>query len=230
MKIKWFIVLLAIGLSAVVMAQEDRRQNRNAMQAVKEKDYEEAIVSLQKAMKANPERAEYCNNIGHVHFRNEDYEKATENYALYGNKDGFTRSEQFHNLGNAFLQSGDYDKGIQSYIQALKLNPDAKDTKYNLSMAQALKQRMQQQQQQQQQQNQQQQNQDQQKKKDKNQQENRKDDEQQEQNQMPEPKEDEISKEDAERMLEAIEKNESEIQDDLKKKAKARQRNLEKDW
>ena len=172
MKTKIILLIILLGLGTSLLSQTDRKFNRKAYKAMEDGNYNEAILNYQKALKENPEQLEYSNNLGHAYYRNQNYESAAESYVEYAQKPGVTRAEQFHNLGNAFLQAGNYDKSIQSYIESLKIDPESDDTKYNLSMAQAM---LKQQQQQQQQQNQDQ-NQDQDKNQDKQ-------DQEQEQNQ-----------------------------------------------
>ncbi len=230
MRYRTIVIIMFIGLATNLSAQADRKFNRKAMKALEDGKYNEAILNYQKALKANPEQAEYHNNLGHAHYRNENYELAAEDYLKFTDKPGVTKSEQFHNLGNAFLQAGDYDKSIQSYIEALKLDSESDDTKYNLSMAQAM---LRQQQQQQQQQNQDQnknQNKEQEQQKQNQDQDQEQEQEQEQQQDQQQQQQKELSKEDAERMLEALQKREEELQEDNKKKAKVHSRQPEKDW
>lgn len=139
-----------------------------------------------------------------------------------------------YNLGNARLMSGDIDASIEAYKEALRKQPEDDDARYNLAYAQHLKKKQQQQQQQQQQQNQDQQNKDQQKqdqkeqeKKDQQNQDQQKEEEQQGQQQQPQ----QLSKEEAEQLLQALMKQEKDLQEDLKKqKRKAQRIKIEKDW
>ncbi len=223
MKLKYiFATVLSVFVLSHSMAQVDRKHNREGMRAVKDKDFNDAIINFQKSIKENPGQSDYINNLGHAHYRNEDYENSAKDYAIYADKLGLSKAEQFYNLGNAFLQAGEYDKGIKSYIQSLKLNSDDEETKYNLSMAHAMKRQQQQRQQQQnknkdknKQQDKQEQN------KDKQNQDDKKDQQQQNQEQQEQQKKQEMSREEAERMLNALQKKEEELQDKQKKKAKA---------
>lgn len=135
-----------------------------------------------------------------------------------------------YNLGNARLMGGEIDASIEAYKEALRNMPQDDDARYNLAYAQHLK-KQQEQQQQQQQQNQDQQNQDQEQKQE--QQENQQKEEQnqnQEQRQQQQPEQ--LSKEEAEQLLEALMKEEKDLQEELKKKKKrkAQRVRIEKDW
>ena len=60
-------------------------------------------------------------------------------------------SSAFRNLGDAQYQQENYKESVEAYKQSLRINPDDKETKYNLSKAiRQLQQRQQQEQQNQQ--------------------------------------------------------------------------------
>jgi len=176
-------------------------------------------------------------------------------------KDEDVRAGSYHNLGNALLKEKKYAESIEAYKKALKINPDEPDTKYNLQYAKTMLKKQQQQQQQQQnkdQNKQDQQNKDQ--KDQKDQQEQQKQDQQQEQQQKQDQQEQQqqqqqqqqqgqeeeqqqkeqqqkqqplkISKEDAQRMLDALSNEEKEtLKKLIEKRIKAQgSKAKEKDW
>ena len=53
----------------------------------------------------------------------------------------------FYNLGNALVMQGDFDGAIGAYEKSLELNPDNEDAKYNLEIAEDLKEQQEQEQQ-----------------------------------------------------------------------------------
>jgi len=149
--------------------------------------------------------------------------------------DKTVKAQAYHNMGNAKLLSGDIDGSIDAYKKALRNNPADEDTRYNLAFAQHMKKK----------QEEQQQNQDENKddKKDENKDQEKKDDQkekdqekqdQQEndgENQEQQPQPNQLSKEDAQEMLNALEKEEKDVQDKVKlKKMKTVKSNIEKDW
>lgn len=171
------------------------------------------------------------------------------------------KAKAYHNLGNSYLKSaeqmarsgqmqgmnGMLQQSIESYKNALRNVPGDQETRYNLALAKKLlkeQEQQNQQNQQQQDQNQEQEQQDQEQKQD--QQEENQDQEkeqdqqnqdeqnqdQQDQSEQPQPQpQDEISKEDAERLLEAMKNEEEETQDKLKKnKFQKVDVKIEKDW
>lgn len=155
------------------------------------------------------------------------------------------KAKAYHNMGNAKLMSGDIEGSIESYKQALRNNPDDDETRYNLAYAKRMKEQQEQEQEQEQDEeeqeeeqdqeqdeNEQDQEQDQEQEQDSDQQEPGEDQEQQEgedEQQQPEPNQ--LSHEDAQQMLEAIQKDEDEVQDKMKeKKSRAVQIEIEQDW
>lgn len=169
------------------------------------------------------------------------------------------KADAYHNIGNSFLQEKKYKESVEAYKNALKLNPGDAETKYNLSYALKMMQQDQDDQNKnkdkQKDQNQkkdedqkQNQNQDQKKdqdqkqdqdqdkkddkeqqKKDQNDQQQNKDEESKQDNTKQQPGKNEISKEQAERILDALKNNEKDLQKKLRKQ-KAKVVKTEKDW
>ena len=127
-----------------------------------------------------------------------------------------------HNLGNSLLKEGKLNEAIDAYKNSLRLNSNDDDTRYNLAYAQKMKQ------QQEQQQNK---NQDKDQDKDQDKEERQNQEEQKNDNDKNPQQKDEMSKEDAEKMLEALLQKEKELQEKLqKKKVKGQKIKILKDW
>ena len=133
------------------------------------------------------------------------------------------------NLGVIFHSQKDYAKAVEAYKESLRNNPKDDETRYNLALAQ----KQLQDQQQNQDQNQDQDKQDQQKEQDK-QQDQQKDQQQnqdqQQQPSQPEKKDNEMSKENAEQLLNSVMQDEKDVQDKVKKQQVLQGGRLEKDW
>lgn len=190
-------------------------------------------------------------NLGDALFKQERYEEAAAAFQALPNltDDKAKKAAAYHNLGNSFLKAQKFQESVDAYKQSLRNNPKDLDTKYNLAYAKRMLQEQQQQQQQNQDQDkkedqekkdqeQQQQNQDQNKddkkeeKKDQQQEKDQEKQEQQDQQQEQQQQENKISKEDAERMLDALNQDEKQIRDRLEKQKvkKGVKGNIEKDW
>ena len=163
---------------------------------------------------------------------------------VMGSEDLQLEQQTYYNVGNTLYKLGKLPESILACQQALKMNPDDIDTKYNLEyVRRKLKdnkdeqnqdqQNQQQQQQQQDQQNQQQQQgddeQDQQDQQQQQQQQQGDEEQEQQGEQQNQQSSEQLSKEDAERILDALKNDEKDIQKKRKVKSKGRYR-VEKDW
>lgn len=151
--------------------------------------------------------------------------------AAAASKDPGIAADALYNLGNVYLGEQRFGEAIDSYLKSLDLDPKDPDARRNLEIA--LRRLQEQQQQQQQQQNQPQKNDDEKKDDEKQQQQQQqpeqkpdsKPDDQQQQEQQPTPQdstqtpsEERFTREDAERLLNAIQSDELKVLDQLRKK------------
>ena len=240
-----FIVL--IMTATFLQAQSLRGLVNDGVDEYNESKFAEAEVNFKKGIESNLESFESRFNLGDAIYKQGRYEEALEEFKNSAPlaKTDEAKSSIFHNIGNTFIKSQKLQESIAAYKEALKLNPNDMETKYNLSYA--LKQMQNQQDNQQNQQNddnqdKNDQNEDQQNKdqqdQDKNDDQNdeqkqdqpqdKKEDQQNQQQQPQEPK-DEISQEEAKRILDALKNNEAELQKKMREQ-KTKKTNVEKDW
>ena len=225
-----------LGMAALMMlftlsvfAQNDRKVIRQGVKAYEDGNYSEAEVQFRKAGDLNQKSFEAEFNTGTAMYGQEKYEETVEQYEglVEHSEDPNTRASVWHNIGNSYLEAGQYAPSIEAYKNSLRNNPSDNDTKYNLAYAKQKLEEQQQQEQNQDQENQDQENQDQENQEQENQE--QKNQEQQDQEQQAKPLQ--ISKEDAERMLSAIQQQEKDVKEKVdKKKAAAAKVKTEKDW
>jgi len=219
------LVFLVFASSFSLQAQNDRKVIRQGVKSYEQGDFSEAEVQFRMAEDINQESYEAQFNTGAALYGQEKYEETFKQYETLAEKaeDSESRASVWHNMGNSLLESQKYKESIEAYKSSLRLNPTDQDSKYNLAYA---KQKLQEQQEQQQDQNQDQQDQENQDQQDKENQ-DQQDQEQQEQQAKPL----EISREDAQRMLDAIQQQEKDVKEKVdKKKAAAAKVKTEKDW
>ena len=243
------VSVLQFFVQAELFAQgAGRAKVSEGNRAYAEEKFDEANDKYRDAQVDNPESPIIHFNIGDALYQKNNYEEALKSYqsAVQKTNDPKLQAQGYYNLGNTLFRMDKWQESIAAYQQALKLNPNDEDAKFNLEyVRRKIKENAQKQpqDQQQQQQNQQQQQEQQQNQQDGNDKKEQQEQEQQEQKQQQgEQKQDqkeqqqgqqakagELSKEEAERLLEALQNQEKEAQ--KKKQAQMRGRvRVDKDW
>jgi tetratricopeptide (TPR) repeat protein len=219
------MLLFLAGLNSY--SQKENGLLRQGNREFEKGDYKEAEKDYRKALELNKESVKGQFNLGAAVYKNNNLEEAAKIYSNLAekNKDRELQSKVYHNLGNSYLQSKEYEKSILSYKNALINDPKNLDTKYNLEYAKMMLKK----QQQQQQQNKDDKKDD--KKDQKDKQDQNKDQNKNQDQQKPPQDQKKISKDDAERMLEALKNDEKKTMQKVKKqKAKVQVTGIEKDW
>ena len=223
---KRYIGLVLLLLMAVTASAQKAERDfiRKGNRFFKDSVYVNAEVNYRKALEVNPQSTVSMFNLGNTLAQQNKLQEAMEQYVaatkMEKNKDGL--AQIYHNMGVIFQSQKDYAKAVEAYKQSLRNNPKDDETRYNLALAQKML-KDQQQNQQNQDQNQQQQKQDQQEDK----QEQNKD---QQQPPQPQKKDNEMSKENAEQLLNSVMQDEKDVQDKVKKQQVIQGGRLEKDW
>lgn len=253
----YFLVLL-LTLSVVAFGQNERKFVRNGnklfMEAVSDTTkidsvkFSNAETEYRKALEKRPDDLKWDYNLADAIYKQKRFEEAEGKFTELAEKleEPVERARANHNLGNSLLMQEKLDESIESYKKALRENPSDIETKYNLAYAQMLKKQQEQQQNQNQdknqdqnkdqnqdkQQNQDQQNQDKNQDQNKDQQQKQDQQNQNQQQQQQQPQANKISKQDAEQLLQALQNDERDIQDKVKKAkvANAKRVRTEKEW
>lgn len=242
-----FILLIFSGITINSSAQNENKFIRQGNRAFEEGDFKKAEIDYRKALDKNQKSVKGEYNLGGAIYQQENYEEAQRLYEQLAstNLKPEQKAMTYHNLGNSFLQMQKPEPAIEAYKNALRNNPNDLDTKYNLEFAKKMLKQQQQQQQNKDQnkdqenkdQNKDQKNQDQQNQDQKKDQQNQDQQQNQQQSQENQDKQQpqqmkQISKEDAERMLQALQDNEKKTLEKLKleKLKNAKKVRTEKDW
>jgi len=187
--------------------------------------YKDAEIDYRKAISHDSASVKGNYNLGNALYKQNNYNESAGAYQKLSQSEiqKPDKAKVLHNLGNSLFENKKYEESINAYKQSLRLNPKDDDTRYNLAYALS---KLKQQQQQKNQQNKDQKKNDKQQQK---QQEQQKQEDQQKQQQQSQNKK--MSKQAADRMLEALKNNEKKTLDKLKKeKARAARVQVEKDW
>jgi Ca-activated chloride channel homolog len=233
------IVIILFVTAVITFAQTDKKFIRQGNHSYEKEKFPDSEILYRKALDKNKESADALFNTGDALYKQKKYEEASRqfdgNYSM--NEDKKKKSASLYNMGNSLLMANKVKECIDAYKGSLKLNPDNMEAKYNLAYAQDLLQKQQQQQKQQKDQDKnnqdknkdkQQQNKDQKDNQDKKDQNRDNKDQQQQQQQQQDQG---ISKEDAQRVLNALANDEKNVQEKVKlaKAAKEKVRTT-KNW
>jgi len=209
-----FFVLCTLSLVLAACAADVGGLMRQGNSLYNRGKYDEALSRYQMAEVLEPDATAIHYNLGNALFRLGKYQEAARELDLVMiDKKPERRANAMYNIGNVAFKAGQLDPAIKAYAGALAISPNDKQAKQNLEFCLKKKQEQQnqpdsskQQQQQRQQQNQQQQN-------------------QQQQQQQPQQG---MDKNQAERIVQAVEDKEKEQQ--KKQRQAGGKRQVEQDW
>lgn len=228
---KYIVLALMSLLSVGALAQKAERDFiRRGNRFFNDSVFVDADVNYRKALEVNPKSTISMYNLGNTLFQQKKSKEAIEQYVSASKieKDKDKLASIYHNMGVIFQSDKDYAKAVEAYKMSLRNNPKDDETRYNLALAQKILKD----QQQNQDQNQDQNKNDQQKQQDQKDQEQKQNDQNKNQQQPPKPekKDNQMSKENAEQLLNSVMQDEKDIQDKLKKQKVIQGGRLEKDW
>ncbi|WP_372752421.1 tetratricopeptide repeat protein [Labilibaculum sp.] len=254
-----FIALLGL-ITYDATAQKERKFIRNGNDLFEGNEYENSEVEYRKALDKKINSYEAGFNLGDALYKQKKYDEALKQYQALtvSEQDPKKLGDIYHNIGNTLLMNRKIDESIEAYKESLRHNPNSQETKYNLEYARRMKQKQEeekkkQDQKQDQNKDQKDQNKKDQDKKDQNKQDqDKKDQDKKDQDKKdqenqenkpgdqdkkkgdPEEQESKISQQDANRLLEALENDEKQVQEKVQKaKAaaqKAKKTKITKDW
>jgi tetratricopeptide (TPR) repeat protein len=228
-------LLLCVGAGqALAQEKTDRDYLRSGNKLYNDSLFIKAEVDYRKALELNPKSTDAMFNLGNALLMQQKAKEAMEQYESVSKieKDKEKLAQIYHNMGVILQSSKQLPQCIEAYKESLRNNPKDDETRYNLALAQKqLKDQQQNQQNQDQQQQQQEQQQKQEEKQDQNKdQQDQKEQQQQQNQQQQQQNKNEMSKENAQQLLNAVMQDEKNVQDKVKKQLQIRGKKLEKDW
>ena len=215
------VILYILLLTAVsAQAQTDRQSIRNGNSFYHKKQWAQAEVEYRKALAKNAENPQALYNLGCALMMQQKDSAAIQQYqkAIQVETNKLRRSKASHNIGVICQNHKMYGDAIKAYQQSLRDNPSDDETRYNLALCKHLNKNNQQNQNKEQKQDKKQEEKEQNKNNDKN-------------KEQQQPPKEQISKENAEQLLNAAIQNEKATQQRMKKAMqKPQKRNVEKNW
>ena len=225
---KIHITLFLACIAGTSFAQKtDRDYIRSGNKLYNDSLFIKAEVDYRKALEINPKSTDAMFNLANTLLMQQKANEAMELFESVSKieKDKNKLAEIHHNIGVILHVNKQYPQCIEAYKEALRNNPKDDKTRYNLALAQKMLKDQQQQQQNQDQQEEKKEQKEEQKEEQKDQQQD-----QQQQQQQNQQNKNEMSKENAQQLLNAVMQDEKNVQDKVKKQIQIQGKKLDKDW
>jgi tetratricopeptide (TPR) repeat protein len=226
---------MLLTIVSVARSQTLRSHVQEGNKVYEKGKYNDAEVSYKRALEKNPKSHAAQFDLGDALYKQQRYDEAMRQFgvAATASKEADHKAASYYNIGNSLFQSNKLPESIEAYKRALAMNPNDEDTRYNLQLAlDRMKQQQQNKNKQKDKKDQQNQNQNQ----DQKQQQPQQQQNQQQQNQQAKQDQtrqtqmkNQMPKDEADRILEALRNSEKQVQKDLHKRPAAKVR-VEKDW
>ena len=232
MRSKYLLSILIASLFCLPLwgQKQVRDLTRSGNKLYRSKEYSKAEIDYRKALEVNKSDRTTIFNLANVLYRTDRGEEAGKLYqSLTPHLSLLSPTEAAdltHNAGNTAFRAKQLEQAIEYYKESLRRRPSDEDTRYNLALAQKLLEE--------QKKNggggqDQKQDQDKDQKKDQ-QQDQQKDQKKDQQPQPQQPNQDQMSQETANRILQALQKDEKNTREKLEQAQQQRGRSRRKNW
>jgi len=138
--------LIALGLLAAAPARADVGSSmRRGLALEKEGKYADAAKAYQEALVLEPDNVRIRYNLGRVMYEQQQFPEAADHFQLgLLSKQKTVRAHALYNLANTHFKAGRLDDAIGAYSLALLQDPSDLEAKQNLELCWKIKQEMQQ--------------------------------------------------------------------------------------
>ena len=135
------LLTLFLLVSLLSFSQTDRDYIRSGKKAFRKGNYAQAEVEYKKSLSVNPENTQALYNMGCALMMQKKNTDAVKYFQKSGDKESnkLRKSKSYHNIGVICQASKMYDNAIEAYSEALRSNPSDNETRYNLALCQKLR-------------------------------------------------------------------------------------------
>jgi tetratricopeptide (TPR) repeat protein len=228
------VIMLAGGAAALTLKDEMHSNLSRGNRYYEAGDHDMALERYREAQDLDSTFAVPHFNAGDALYRLGNYQEGALEFLRSSTAAvDSVKAMSYYNLGNTMFRAGDMQSAVEAYKRSLLLDPEDQDAKHNLELALKMQEQQEQQKQEQegqQQQEQQQQNQEEQNREEQGQEDQQQQDQQQQDQQQQDQQAPEISPEELERILAAIEASDKQTQEEMMRKASQRKTVTGKDW
>ncbi|MDR1244604.1 MAG: tetratricopeptide repeat protein [Endomicrobium sp.] len=137
-KIVTFFMLLILLFLILFISIKNVRANSRAVKYFNKGNFEAAVQTFDNELKNNPKNYVVINNSAGADYKLNKLEEAKAKYSVIINSTDAAKEDKFtalYDTGNVEFLKNNFEKSVDFYREALKLNPNDKDAKYNLELA-----------------------------------------------------------------------------------------------
>ncbi|MBI3580241.1 MAG: tetratricopeptide repeat protein, partial [Ignavibacteriales bacterium] len=129
--------LVLFLLCSAANSQTVRSHVKSGNEAYEKNKFTDAEIEYKKALEKEPASKEAQFNLGDAYYKQQRFDEAQRAYTNSATsfKDPGEQAMALHNIGNSLFKTNKLPESIEAYKQALKLNPNDEDTRYNYQLA-----------------------------------------------------------------------------------------------
>jgi len=134
----WFISVVFGLMTIQASAQNNVRPLvRKGNELFKKGKFSDAEVEYRKALEKNPKYEKAQFNLGDAIYQEKNFKEADPLFSniVNSSKNNALKANSLYNLGNTMMSQKNYERSINAYINSLRLNPNDYNAKYNLEYA-----------------------------------------------------------------------------------------------
>jgi len=235
-----FVVVLSFGASAQKERKFIREGNDYFNEGLKDTakldtiTFGKAEVAYRRALQIKPDDFHWQFNLADAIYKQKKSDQAATEFEKLADKTDkpIEKASVFHNLGNSLLTQKKFDPSIDAYKKALRINPNDPETKYNLAYAMKMKKEEEKKKQKDKDKDKDKQDKDKDQDKNKDQNKDKQNQDQKPQEKQDKPQQNKISRQNAEQMLQALENDEKQTQEKVRKAQaiRAERNKIDKNW
>jgi tetratricopeptide (TPR) repeat protein len=136
-KIVAFFTLLILLFLILFISIKNVRSNNKAIKYFNRGHFEAAVQTFDNELKNNPKSYVVINNSAGADYKLNKLDEAEAKYSVVINSTDAAKEDKFtalYGTGNVEFLKNNFEKSADFYREALKLNPNDKDAKYNLEL------------------------------------------------------------------------------------------------
>jgi len=134
------LIVFITGTSPEAYSQAERKFIREGNRFYNKEQFDESELSYRRALEKDEVSPQARFNLGNSLYKQDRFDEAARYFEELAGEidDPVNRSRIYHNMGNSLLMSQQIEQSIEAYKEALRNNPGDQETRYNLAFAQNL--------------------------------------------------------------------------------------------